>query len=297
MSNVMHAGTHSNTGRSLLTSCEQAEVLERDGAVLVKGLLDSGWRHELVGLFDTLVAQGQDLSDYYGEEDSKQRGAGKGRTVVCECSWRREPKFLEFLQQSPLAQAAAELMQSPTIALYEDLLIFKSAGAEQPTPWHQDEPQWPVSGRQMVSAWFCLDPVTPATGALKFAAGTHRGPMYRPFAPPDRAADLAADDRFFEGGPLPDVDGANGRFAIRSYEVQPGDVLFFHPRVLHAALGSAPTHARRTFSIRFLGGDVRWLPKQSVFHDWLKQVELRKGDPVIGERFPPLWPRRPAITA
>jgi ectoine hydroxylase-related dioxygenase (phytanoyl-CoA dioxygenase family) len=243
------------------------------------------------------VAQGQDLSAYYGDEESEQPGAGKGRTVLCECSWRREPRFLQFLQQSPLAQAAAELLQSPTILLYEDLLIFKSAGAEQPTPWHQDEPQWPLSGRQMVSAWFCLDPVTPATGALKFAAGTHRGPMYRPFVPPDRAADIAADDRFFEGGPLPDVDREDGHFTIRSYEVQPGDVLFFHPRVLHAALGSAPTHARRTFSIRFLGEDVRWLPKQSVFHDWLKDVGLREGAPVTGKRFPPLWPRRSAIAA
>jgi ectoine hydroxylase-related dioxygenase (phytanoyl-CoA dioxygenase family) len=295
MSNVMQASGRSDTQHRFLTASEQADVLERDGAVLVKGLLDACWRHELVRLFDTLVAQGADLSTYYGDEDSAQPGAGKGQTVLCECGWRREPKFLEFLQKSPLAQAAAELMQSTTIVLYEDLLIFKSAGAEQPTPWHQDEPQWPLSGRQMVSAWFCLDPVTPATGALKFAAGTHRGPMYRPFAPPDRAADLAADDRFFEGGPLPDVDADDGRrFAIRSYEVQPGDVLFFHPRVLHAALGSAPTHARRTFSIRFLGDDVRWLPKQSVFHDWLKQVELREGDPVIGERFPPLWPRQSA---
>ena len=93
---------------------------------------------------------------------------------------------------------------------------------------------------------------------------------------------------------MPDVEGQSALFTIRSFEVHAGDVLFFHPRVLHAAFGSAPTHARRTFSIRFLGEDVRWLPKQSVYHEWLKTVWLRAGDRISGERFPPLWPRRVA---
>ena len=269
-------------------------MLERDGAVCVRGLLNSRWQQELGVLFDTLVTRGRDLSAYYGVDESGVPGAGKGRTVLFECCWRSEPKFLEFLQASPLARAAAELMDSATITLYEDLLILKSAGADQPTPWHQDEPQWPVSGRQMVSAWFCLERATPTTGALKFAIGTHRGPMYRPFVPPDRAADLAADEHHFAGGPLPDVEAPGGLFDVQSFDVEPGDVVFFHPRVLHAALGSAPTYARRTFSIRFLGSDVRWLPKHSVFHDWLKDVELREGDSISGDRFPALWPRQMA---
>ena len=149
----------------------------------------------------------------------------------------------------------------------------------------------------MVSGWFCLDPVTPFTGALRFALGTHLGPMYRPVAPPERTADLDADTRFFSGGPLPNVDADPERFAISSFVVAPGDVVFFHPRVLHAALGSAPTFPRRTFSVRFLGDDVRWLPKQSVFHDWLKTIPLREGDVVSGERFPMVWPNNSDLAA
>ena len=83
--------------------------------------------------------------------------------------------------------------------------------------------------------------------------------MYIPYAPPDRAADIEADAKqFFLGGALPDVDADPQKFPVRCDDLAPGDVLFFHPRALHSAIGSAPTHPRRTFSIRFLGDDVRW---------------------------------------
>lgn len=270
---------------------EQAQTLARDGAVCVRELLDRRWLRELTLIFDALKAQGTDLSSYYGDAESGKPGAGQGQTVVRDDCWRLSPAFLRFLYESALPAAAAALLQSKCIRLYEDLLIYKSSGAEQPTPWHQDEPQWPVSGRQMVSGWFCLDPVTTHTGALRFALGTHRGPMYRPTVPPERAADLEADAHHFEGGPLPNFAADPARFVVSSFDAHPGDVIFFHPRVLHAALGSDLTHPRRTFSVRFLGDDVRWLPKRSVFHEWLKNISLREGDVISGERFPLLWPQ------
>jgi ectoine hydroxylase-related dioxygenase (phytanoyl-CoA dioxygenase family) len=267
-------------------SSADATTFARDGAVCVRGVLDREWLARLSGLFDSIMAHGQDMSGYYGEGQ-----AGKGKTVVRINGWHVSPPLLAHLQDSPLPRAAAAVLGSRQVRLYEDLIIHKSPGAEQPTPWHQDEPQWPVSGLQMASAWFCLDPVTPATGALRIAVGSHRGPLYRPFAPPERAADHDADAEFFEGGALPDVDADPRRFPVRSFDINPGDVLFFHPRVLHAAYGSAPAHSRRTFSIRFLGDDVRWLPKQSVFYESLGKVTLQKGDPISGDSFPAMWPQ------
>ncbi len=266
------------------------QALERDGAVCVRGLLDPKWLSCAAARFDSLKMDGQDFSAMYDDPGTSRRSA-PGQTIVRDDCWTADPKFLEFLVESPLACAAATLLQSERINLYEDLLIYKAAGAEQPTPWHQDEPQWPVSGRQMASGWFCLNPVTPESGALRFAIGTHRGPLYRPFVTPDRREDLAQDDRFFDGGALPDVAADPSRFPVQTFSVEPGDVIFFHPRVLHAALGSAPEWPRRTFSIRFLGDDVRWLPKRSVFHDWLKEIVLAEGARIQGPRFPVLWPR------
>lgn len=276
--------------RTRQISNQQREGFARDGAVCVRGVLDSPWLNRLSKLFEELKRQGRDLSGYYGDEKSQRPGSGRGQTIVCDDCWRLEALFLRFLRESPLAATAAALLDSRQLNLFEDLLIYKSAGAEQPTPWHQDQPQWPLSGKQMASGWFCLDPVTKDTGSLRFALGTHNGPLYRPVVPPDREADVAADARHFDGGALPDVEAEPSRFAVRVFDVSPGDVVFFHPRVLHAALGSAPCYPRRTFSVRFLGDDVRWLPKRSVFHDWLRRVPLREGERIIGERFPLLWP-------
>jgi len=270
-----------------------AREFARNGAVRARHLIDETWLSQLADAFEALKRGGQDLSNYYGDADSGQPDTGRGQTIVRDDCWRLSDTFLRFIRESPLARWAAAILDSTHIHLFEDLLIFKSAGAEQPTPWHQDEPQWPLAGRKMASAWFCLDPVTSGTGALRFALGTHRGPLYRPAVPPERAADVAADAYHFDGGDLPSVDAPSSGFRIQLFDAEPGDVLFFHPRMLHAALGSAPTYPRRTFSIRMLGDDVRWCPKRSVFHDWLKEIPLASGDELRGERFPLLWPARP----
>jgi len=63
----------------------------------------------------------------------------------------------------------------------------------------------------------------------------------------------------------------------------------FHPRTIHCAYGSDPDHARRTFTIRFLGEDVRWLPRNRMFHPWMREPTLKKGDPVVAEGFPVVY--------
>ena len=59
--------------------------------------------------------------------------------------WRESPEMMRFLRESPAARVAAEAMGSQQARIYEDLLLYKLSGAG-PTPWHQDEPQWPVVG-------------------------------------------------------------------------------------------------------------------------------------------------------
>jgi ectoine hydroxylase-related dioxygenase (phytanoyl-CoA dioxygenase family) len=61
-------------------------------------------------------------------------------------------------------------------------------------------------------------------------------------------------------------------------EAEPGDVVVFHPRVLHTAYGSAADRPRRTFTLRFMGDDVRWRPRRSMFHPWMRECGLQKHD-------------------
>jgi len=269
------------------------QTFNDNGAVHIRGLLGCDWMDLLRGVFEELKASAYDLSNYYDDDHTAQNkatGQAPGTSLVKDDNWITSDVMRSFLFESPVAAAAARVLQSSKVNIYEDLLIFKGPGAAPPTPWHQDEPQWPLQGMLMCSVWLCLESVKRDTGALRFVAGSHRGPLYVPHVPAAQREKLAQDMHYFTGGPLPNVDADPTRFRIVSFDTEPGDVVIFHPRSLHAAFGSDRTRPRRTFSIRFLGDDVRWLTKKSVFHSWLSQITLADGDAISGERFPLIWP-------
>jgi len=273
-------------------SPSQIETFRRDGALLVKSFLDPYWVDLMRGVFEALKDAGTDMTGYNAE----QTGTVPARsTLVKDDVWKDNEDMRRFLRESPVAANAAALMGSKVAKIYEDLLIYKAAGTSAPTPWHQDEPQWPLTGQHLSSVWFCLDPVTRDTGALRFIAGSNRGPLYVPYVPSSMKEQLAADMDFFTGGQMPEVDADQERFPVLCFDTEPGDVVFFHPRTIHAAIGNKSAQPRRTFSIRFIGEDVRWQPKASVVLPWLKDVDLMEGDAVTGPRFPQFWPQAKAV--
>jgi len=272
----------------LLSAVGEREIASfRDkGAVVIRDLISPGWIERLRAVFDEAKAGAMDLSNYYTDTPGK---APAGSSLTRDDVWMHNAVVRRFLFESPIARAAALVMNSRSARIYEDLLIYKSAGSEVSTPWHQDEPQWPLSGQQMSSVWFALEPVRHDEGALRFVEGSHKGPMYVPYVPQSQRHRLEADMPFFTGGKLPAIDAEPDRFKTMCFDLEPGDAIIFHPRTIHAALGTATDRPRRTFSIRFLGDDVRWEPKSSVFLNWLSEIDLKKGDPITGERFPEIW--------
>ena len=61
---------------------------------------------------------------------------------------------------------------------------------------------------------------------------------------------------------LPDIEADRDRWEIVSFAVEPGDVVIFHPKVLH---GGAPTHPGtrgRTLTLRFFGEDAVYEPRE-----------------------------------
>lgn len=60
---------------------------------------------------------------------------------------------------------------------------------------------------------------------------------------------------------LPDIEADRSAWDIVRWAVDPGDLIVFHPAVLH---GGAPTHAgmrRRTLTLRFFGTDAVYDPR------------------------------------
>jgi ectoine hydroxylase-related dioxygenase (phytanoyl-CoA dioxygenase family) len=148
-------------------------------------------------------------------------------------------------------------MQSQSVRLYHDHLLVKEPGTRQPTPWHQDQPYYNVSGRQNVSFWIPVDPV-PLDSTLRFVAGSHAGTWYMPRTFRDQQAKW-----FPEGtlGELPDIDAQPAQFRQLGWALTPGDCVAFHMLALHASSGTGPGARRRVFSARYLGDDARHAPR------------------------------------
>ena len=61
---------------------------------------------------------------------------------------------------------------------------------------------------------------------------------------------------------LPDIEGDRAPWDIVSWAVEPGDLIVFHPKMLH---GGAPTHPgqrRRTLTLRYFGQDAVYDPRE-----------------------------------
>ena len=75
------------------------------------------------------------------------------------CNWRRIAQFHAFVYDSPAARIVARLMDSSQAIFYHEHVLVKEPGAQKPTPWHHDQPYYPINGRQVCSIWLPLDPV------------------------------------------------------------------------------------------------------------------------------------------
>ncbi len=137
--------------------------------------------------------------------------------------------------------------------MYEQVFT-KSGGTTRRTPWHQDSSYLPVRGNDLAVMWIPFDPVD-GEHALEFVAGSHRGPLFdgSRFDPEDDTAPLYGDDQLPR---LPDIEASRAEWSIVSWQMVPGDVVIFHPAVLHGGAATEPTRRRRTLSLRFFGEDA-----------------------------------------
>ena len=182
----------------------------------------------------------------------RQRGS---YAVVIRFIAQRIPEFEGIAFASRAADAAAALMQSSTVRLFHDHVLVKEPGTTKPTPWHQDGPYYFVEGRQTVSFWSPLDPVT--TASLRCVAGSHR--WEKEVLPTRWLAETSFypdSDRYM---PVPDPDAEGMR--VLEWEMEPGDAVAFHYGTLHGARGNDSTTRRRAFSLRLLGDDARYITR------------------------------------
>ena len=197
--------------QSDLISPEQITDFERDGAVLIPGLFKE-WTDKLIAGIETNMAH----PGPHAAENLKQNE--RGRFFDDYCNWQRIPEFVDFVTQSPAAEAAAQLMRSQNVQMFHDHVLVKEPGTSKPTPWHQDSPYYFIDGEQTVSFWIPVDPVKEAS--LRLVAGSHKWP--KPVLPTRWLSEqdfYPADDQYLQ---VPDPDSEPEKYQVLEWPMQPG---------------------------------------------------------------------------
>ncbi len=254
-----------------------------DGVIIVRGLFTPAE----VELIERGIER--NLADPSPMFKVASRPDDPGKFVEDFCNWQRIEEFRRVAFESRAADVAAALMGSREVRLYHDHMLVKEPGTKQDTPWHQDQPYYDVEGFNNCSMWAPVDPVAPES-TLEFVAGSHRHGWLMPRTFMDAQAKWFAEGSLEE---IPPIESERDAHDIRGWAMQPGDAVFFHMLTLHHSYGVPGKNRRRAFSLRFLGDDMTYAPRQWTCspdfsgHD----LALAAGEPMRGELFPVLRTR------
>ena len=257
-----------------LVSPSDIDAFQRDGVVLIRGL----FADHVEALRDGIARNMAEPGPY---ASTNERPGETGLFFDDYCNWQRIPQFEEAARHSPAAPVAAALMQSQSVQLFHDHVLVKEPGTSMATPWHQDGPYYFVEGRQTVSFWSPLDPVSTAT--LRCVAGSH---LWEKPVLPTR---WAKGDAFFDPAPympVPDPDAE--AMEIREWEMQPGDAVAFTYGILHGARGNSSATRRRAFSLRLVGDDATYVERPGPTSPPFPGHGMSPGDRLREDWFPRL---------
>jgi ectoine hydroxylase-related dioxygenase (phytanoyl-CoA dioxygenase family) len=195
--------------------------------------------------------------------------------------------YRQMLLESSIADVLARVWGSPDVWFMFEHVFIKEGGESRRTAWHQDSQDLPVEGSDFATAWISFDRIH-ADEALEFVRGSHWGVRF--------AAASRSDANDVVRPPVPDIEANRDRYDIVSWPMEPGDVLVFHPAILH---GGAPTRVgarRRTLSMRFFGRNAVFAPRPgssgkvgpSNFGE--EELKLKPGDLFRHPAFPRVRP-------
>jgi len=262
------------------------ETLRRyreDGAVVLRGLLDATTIERLREAVQTVLG---DPSPHGNEYAAPGQARFAQDMFMAQRPDAAGAVFRRLVHDSPMAEAAAQLMGAREVRFFYDQMFVKEPGAVTPTPWHQDLPYWPLLGDQICGLWCPLDPVDLDSGAVEYIRGSHLGGHW--YRPQHFGGDAGYEGA--RGEPMPDIDATFGPGDRLSWAMLPGDAIAFHGLVIHGAGGNRHAQRRRlAVSLRWLGDDAVFDDRPGTYpFDVAGQVP---GMPLRGPAYPRVWPR------
>ncbi|MFN3230871.1 MAG: phytanoyl-CoA dioxygenase family protein [Alphaproteobacteria bacterium] len=257
-----------------------------DGCVFLKQLLHPEWLAQIeMGLTRVMGNAAQAKYKFYEDRDDEFTETVRNMEVA--------PEIRRLVYESPIADMIGQLIGSQNIWYYSDEFFIKDGAGCGRTPWHQDMPYFPMEGTQVASIWVSLDPLKKEE-CLEMIPGTHLTTRYDGFDPGAVSEDPTAPYYGEDLPPLPDIQAERDKWTIVSWDIEPGDVIFLHPAVLHGGGPTGENGKRRAITIRLYGDDIVYgaRPASRPTSPYTPGVSrmLKPGDPLRSPWYPRLRP-------
>ena len=202
----------------------------RDGFVIVRGLVPKASCEAMKALaLRHLAAETQPLEyeaqvRYPGAPASLDAPGGRTvRRLLQACA--RDALYRQWATSPALAGRLHQLMgqRLELSQAHHNCIMTKNPAFSSATGWHQDIRYWSFEKPELVSVWLALGPEHEENGCLWLVPGSHRMEFRR---------EQYDDDRFLRADLVENRSILQAKVAA---ELDQGDVLFFHCRLLHAA--------------------------------------------------------------
>ncbi|MEM7280656.1 MAG: phytanoyl-CoA dioxygenase family protein [Pseudomonadota bacterium] len=249
-----------------------------DGVVLIRGALEQNWI-DLVE--DGIETARKDLS-LVGKFMSRSTKGYEMDVFL----WKRIDALRDAIYYGPFAHWAQQLMSSKEVRFFYDQMFVKEPGTDAPTPWHQDLSFWPIRGNQICSMWMPLDSVSRESSGLLYVKGSHLWPQRFKAISPDYFEPIIDE----EMDDIPDINANPDEYDLLDWDMEPGDILMFHPLTLHGSYGNSHRERRRrAIAFRWIGDDVVYSPSPTRMPINFKHHST-VGGPLRGPAFPRIIP-------
>jgi len=186
---------------------------------------------------------------YPGAPDSREAPGGRTIRRLLQ-AYARAPLFRRQATALPVITRLRQLL-GPQIALsqaHHNCVMTKDPCYSSITSWHRDIRYWSYQREELVSVWLALGEERPDNGCLMLLPGSHA--MEFGSGRLDAAQFLRTD-----------VPENSGLLRRRIYaELDPGDVLFFHCRLFHAAAHNRTAQTKFSLVFTYRATDNMPLP-------------------------------------
>lgn len=260
-----------------ILSVEQHQSFEENGYLILRNLIEPEVLDSLKRALLQVIG-----GNCASASNTVKRNDGRLTTQLRHLHMTH-PLIQEFIYYPKLGAIASVLMNhTPEVRLWHDQIIFKPARIGGPVAWHQDYFYWQhTSAPDMVTAWCAITNSTPENGCMYVVPGSHRwGLMENRYKHEDNELEFLLTDG---------VRGKqNGPITKRPLVMQPSDVSFHHPMLIHGSYNNDSDEDRLGYVLHYLPAHLRYVKK----HDTQKEdgIEVLDGELIRGNNFVQVWP-------